>query len=88
MDSIQNNEFIWDKIRPNLNSASGQIMMPGAPRLQIIHESERDKLFLASPNKYFSEYVKNNFFPIIEEELAIFKSKLRFVFAKHTKFSK
>ena len=68
MDSIQDNESIWDKIRPNLKLRLGTNYDAWCSRLQIIHESERQIIF-SSPNKYFSEYVKNNFFPIIEEEL-------------------
>ena len=64
MDSIQDNESIWDKIRPNLKLRLGTNYDAWCSRLQIIHE-----IIFSSPNKYFSEYVKNNFFPIIKEEL-------------------
>ena len=67
-DSIRDKESIWDKIRPNLKLRLGTNYDAWCSRLQIIHESETQIIF-RSPNKYFSEYVKNNFFPTIKEEL-------------------
>jgi chromosomal replication initiator protein len=64
----KNMDSIWDTIRPNLKLRLGTNYDAWCSRLQVIHENDTQIIFL-SPNKYFSEYVKNNFFPTIEEEL-------------------
>ena len=61
-------DSIWDIVRPNLKLRLGTNYDAWCSRLEIIHEKETEIIFL-SPNKYFSDSVKKNFFPIIKEEL-------------------
>ena len=64
----KNMNSIWDAVRPNLKLRLGTNYDAWCSRLQIIHENDVEIIFL-SPNKYFSDFVKKNFFPVIKDEL-------------------
>ena len=64
----KNMNSVWDVVRPNLKLRMGTNYDAWCSRLQIIHENDTEIIFL-SPNKYFSDFVKKNFFPVIKDEL-------------------